>query len=400
MKTYLLATAILGALATGCFWASLNAPATELLARIGVDPWVGSQVLAGVFGVALILALVPSAREYVRKWWNASAPTVLDEKTHHPNFDGLRLVLALSVLFFHIHNRTSPIYSGLFAAVPCFLAISGFVVLQSFGRSQSWLHFARKRFLRVMPAFIISLFFSGLLLGAPAIFRTIQIWGTFGFAASDNRPVGDGVVWSLSCEEVFYAALAVIYLAGGYRRPAIIWFLLFTSIVFAWQVLPGHSVLWSNVLSLGPAFWIGNLVYLYRDRLACLPKWIPCVALILTSFAFFVRGDDIQVQFIQQCAFVASLIWCAAFGPVLLPILKNDLSYGVYIYHLPILTVLLAHHLAHWLFISTGLLLTLSMATLSWFGIERYALQLKNWRPSRISTVPTSIASSQLPPTG
>lgn len=64
----------------------------------------------------------------------------------YPNFDLLRLLLALEVVVVHAWNETDPNFnwSGFIMAVPAFLAISGFLVLKSYEESNSWRSFAKK----------------------------------------------------------------------------------------------------------------------------------------------------------------------------------------------------------------------------------------------------------------
>ena len=95
-----------------------------------------------------------------------------------PAFDWVRLFLAGFVAVLHTLNNfygrshTGPHYVGMTIAVPGFLAVSGFCVLQSYERSQGWLHFAWKRVCRIMPALGFSFLLVGLIWGLEPILPT------------------------------------------------------------------------------------------------------------------------------------------------------------------------------------------------------------------------------------
>jgi peptidoglycan/LPS O-acetylase OafA/YrhL len=59
---------------------------------------------------------------------------------------------------------------------------------------------------------------------------------------------------------------------------------------------------------------------------------------------------------------------------------KNDISYGIYIYGTLILNILTAGgcNKSFWSYFGISLILTLIMAYLSWFLIEKPALRLKS----------------------
>src|SRR5689334_5789233 len=132
----------------------------------------------------------------------------------YPLFDYLRLFLALEVVMIHFQAfRGSHEFGAPINPVPAFLAISGFLVLQSFENSPSWGRFAWKRFCRIIPAFVASLAVIGLLFGGRQVFLTVREWATLGLVhGSINGPV-----WSLMAEEIAYVILAVLSLSGAYR---------------------------------------------------------------------------------------------------------------------------------------------------------------------------------------
>ena len=78
------------------------------------------------------------------------------------NFDLLRLLLSVTVVFYHSHTLTHApelaIIPSLFSgdrAVEAFFIVSGFLIPQSWSRSSSWRDYAIKRAFRLYPAYLL-----------------------------------------------------------------------------------------------------------------------------------------------------------------------------------------------------------------------------------------------------
>jgi peptidoglycan/LPS O-acetylase OafA/YrhL len=149
------------------------------------------------------------------------------------NLDGLRLVCALAVVYFHMVFRGpyDQFYAQLYATnwlneigrygqigVHIFFCISGFVVAYS-AKGRTPMDFAISRFSRLYPTFIFCLTIT---------FCVRMIWGGETFATSfseyfanfimvpqaSGKDFMDGVYWSLVIEVVFYGWVFVLMLLG------------------------------------------------------------------------------------------------------------------------------------------------------------------------------------------
>jgi peptidoglycan/LPS O-acetylase OafA/YrhL len=134
--------------------------------------------------------------------------------------------------------------------------------------------------------------------------------------------------------------------------------------------------------TLPTAFIVGNLIYLYRSLLLRVHRAIPSV---VAGIAILSLGWQFQSPsaIILHTAFVAgSIVWFCIAGPTVRIKLQGDFSYGIYVYHLPILTVvlLLTGHRSLHIAGPLTFALSLTLAALSWFSIERKFLALKNLR--------------------
>ncbi len=308
-----------------------------------------------------------------------SAPPVTEKRTgRYPNFDLLRLLLAAEVAFVHAWAAVDESFdwAGYVMAVPAFLAISGFLVLQSYSESGSWRVFIRKRALRLLPALLLALLLSYVLLGKEVMFNSVLTWlsgGLYTPSGSTNGPL-----WSLAWEELAYLLLAVLWLLGAYKLPFWIWLLWFVSIMLVWATshLAPHRQI---IFFLAPAFFTGNLMFLYRRHLLDVQPLIPWLAFYIMLQWRFVPDAQLfggaSLLLVQAFA----VVWVGMAGLKVVPFRFPDISYGVYIFHMPIIQYLYfkqgVDSLNTMLIVGGCLLLPFCLA--SWYGLEKPALRFK-----------------------
>lgn len=254
----------------------------------------------------------------------------------YPNFDVLRLFLALGVVSCHAPSLTGA--SGPPTVwvnyVPGFLCVSGFLVLQSFEGSTGWKEFLVKRAWRIGPALVACLVMLTLWRGPLAGLTSLVIWLTGGHVQLSGQ--GNNPLWTLGYEEAFYGFLACFSLVGGYRRKWSVWLLLLVSVgISLWSDGRGEYVYGRGHLF--PAFFAGNLLYLYRQRILALGQWWPTGTLLVTVLAktaLFPHSVSTPFNLLMPVLFV----WWA-FAGVRIPVPRGwpDLSYGVYLWHMPVL---------------------------------------------------------------
>ncbi|HLY49140.1 MAG TPA: acyltransferase [Solirubrobacteraceae bacterium] len=148
-----------------------------------------------------------------------------------PLFDGLRAVAALAVLIFHVaavseastgEAGLSPYLARLNVGVAVFFVISGFLLYRPLlaarvgdGPPIRLRDYARRRVLRIVPAYWVALTVLALYPGLLGLFgHGWWVYYVFGQDYSHNTEIlGIGPAWSLGCEVVFYALLPFISLA-------------------------------------------------------------------------------------------------------------------------------------------------------------------------------------------
>jgi peptidoglycan/LPS O-acetylase OafA/YrhL len=324
-----------------------------------------------------------------------SAPTAFVEgfgrygSRSMPALDGLRGCAALSVLAFHVFNTTAPDWaSGQPAAVrwfasnlgqngvSCFFVLSAFLLGMPFLRAAIGLggrvdvhRYARARFLRLFPAWWIVLAVMAALWRPWVIGDPLALLQYAGLQQNYNPRLAQHVVpqaWTLGIEISFYVllpfliwtlALLVRRLEPRGRGAALI--LCFGGLLLASYVAEGDLVRSRTLLGLDRSDLRHSLVY-YGDRFAL---GLLCATVFLemrrrgtfvryeiwlaAGIALFVGGVSIDSFHRQRYAAAAAACFVmtlavgerAGIGRLFAcsPMrLFGRLSYGIYLWHLPL----------------------------------------------------------------
>jgi peptidoglycan/LPS O-acetylase OafA/YrhL len=328
----------------------------------------------------------------------------------HNNFGLLRLIMALAVVVSHAFSVTDgrveqePWFqtTGFTLgehAVNGFFAISGFLVTMSFVR-RGWRDYLVARLLRIAPGLIAATLIVALGLGAlmtaldlSSYFRDPRLWRfitgtltTFKSAAalpgvfeSNPLPFPLGTVWTLKYETLCYLGVLGAGRAGLLARPrlALAALLALTLAIVLREVLAPHgSKGMETALRLPLIFLAGGVVYLYRETI---PLSLPLLAVALLALV------PLSFTPLYKAALYLVTAW-AILVLALAPALTRrsgeppaDLSYGVYLYGWPVQQALHALYpaLGAVTLLWPSLAVTLVVATLSWYLIEKPALGLK-----------------------
>jgi peptidoglycan/LPS O-acetylase OafA/YrhL len=342
------------------------------------------------------------------------------------NFDLIRLFAALQVATVHSmqHLHLGVTLPGLgrfldfFPGVPIFFFVSGFLISNSYERNPAIKDFTLNRCLRIYPALIVcflvsigsviaSGYFHGVRIdmGIFAVWTAAQLSFFQFFNPQFMRGYGSGVLngsmWTICVELQFYALTPVIHRLTRMR----------------WRRKSAPDLL---ILGLAGLFLVANRVYFLQAPAAAQSltfkllgvSFIPWFYMFLAgvfvqrNFAAFraLLGGRFIVSIAAYLVFAAAVnryaglrlgneispflflaliaaIFSAAFSRQTLSdrlLRRNDVSYGVYIYHMPTVNLLLMlgySGLLQGLWIA--LITTIGLATWSWLAIERPALSFK-----------------------
>jgi peptidoglycan/LPS O-acetylase OafA/YrhL len=342
------------------------------------------------------------------------------------NFDLIRLFAALQVAITHslpyfvsdIGNSKLMYILELFPGVPVFFFISGFLISKSFEKNSNVREFFVNRILRIYPALAVCFALSLVVVSASGYFATVRpsavafitwVLAQLSFVQFYNpefmRHYGTGVlngsIWTITIELQFYALVPVVYLfvrklSGGGRRNSN-WALLaacgafaIVNCLYVRDATHNAHQLWFKLLSVSflPWFYMFLTGVLFQRYFHYVSRWFSgrfppilvayCVVAVLGyKFLRLNLGNTLSVPLFLALAVLA---FAAAFSANTLSerlLRRNDISYGVYIFHMPVVNLLLTLGISGWAGFSVAFALTVICATLSWVFIEKPALSWK-----------------------
>src|SRR6266446_9168661 len=335
------------------------------------------------------------------------------------NFDTLRLIAAISVIFSHSflitegtqNNEWLILLTGNqsilgLTGVFVFFAISGFLVTQSFEQTARPLHFLAKRALRIFPGLFIVTLLSAFVLGP--LVTTLPL-GTYlsrpepyqyvlgntlldqtvhelpGVRFVDN-PVGleiNGSLWTLRCEFVMYLMVLVLGVLRLLTLRVGLLLLAFGMVClhfnmldelekWGWffQVLSGWGWL-VGFFAAGMILYKARHTRIFDGRIALLA---------LAGLALSIPLRQFILLFPLFGCYLALWLALSARLPVIPAARFGDLSYGLYIYGWPVeegVMWLTGGGAPWWQLFLIALPAASAIAFLSWHLIERPMLRLK-----------------------
>jgi peptidoglycan/LPS O-acetylase OafA/YrhL len=343
------------------------------------------------------------------------------------NFDALRLLAAMSVLFSHafliaqgtqdhepliwLTGRQSIL--GL-AGVFVFFAISGFLVTQSFEQTGSPLRYLVKRCLRIFPGLVLALVLSAFLL-APLVttlplgdylhritpyryvfsntLLSVHVHELPGVMFVDN-PVGleiNGSLWTLRYEFLMYLMVMGLGVLRLLNLPVCLALLALGMACIHFDAL-GFLGGWGWLLGF---FAAGMVLYKLRGT-RIFSGWVALIAL-----AGLVASVPLRQFILLFPLFGCYLALWLALNPRL-PVLRaarfGDLSYGLYIYGWPAEAAVIwarGGHATWWQVFLLALPLAAVLAFISWHLVEQRALRLKPRSPRRTAPLATAEATQR-----
>jgi peptidoglycan/LPS O-acetylase OafA/YrhL len=315
-------------------------------------------------------------------------------------FDYLRIILAVAVLVWHStwYSGSVELNNAILASrfsfvgtaiLPLFFALSGFLVSGSLQRTR--LHqFITLRIIRLIPALTVEVTLSALILGlvftklpipkyiSSSEFHVyfLNVVGIIHFTLPgvfENNPGGPFInaqLWTVPVELECYLSLIVLSICTLTRRRLLL-LALTVLICLGLTVWPIASITQSRQLVL--CFLAAVVLYLYRDVIPY-SNVLGAIATILTPVLLITPADEYLVPFPAAYA----VIWLGLMRPPSIPF--GDLSYGVYLFHLPVEQTIM--HLfpvvrSWWLLTLISLPIVLGIAWLSWNLVEEPILRRK-----------------------
>jgi peptidoglycan/LPS O-acetylase OafA/YrhL len=344
------------------------------------------------------------------------------------NFDLIRLVAAVEVAIRHTIVNLSPeqfpywmkVFFAFVPGVPIFFFLSGYLISRSWERSPSGREYFRNRALRLFPALWCCVLFATAAIFASGYMSTVawqpaklvawmvgqgtvfQFW-TPDFLRDFGVGAVNGSLWSISVEIQFYVVTAALYWSMRGLPPvaqtvvigglAVLFSTFNGQRVFFEDLIEASTGSWHAMKLFGVSFLPWYFMFLCGAFAQRVSGWLVplCVQSAPVIFALYVAsmlvdfhfwglglGNDIPPYLVPL---MGVTVLAAAYSRPTLGhrlLRGQDMSYGMYIYHMPIVNVFIQlgkTGSAAWIVVA--LLLSGLCAALSWLLVERPFLRRK-----------------------
>jgi peptidoglycan/LPS O-acetylase OafA/YrhL len=368
-------------------------------------------------------------------------PSSLHDDYRVNNFDLIRLFAALQVAVVHIVSNFKPpgvpiaivdAALRLFPGVPIFFLISGLLISRSYERSGSLRDYYRNRCLRIFPALwvclVVSIGLVALKIHAAGAVEALSsgewlLWWAAQMSLFQQYAPQflhglrlNGSLWTIPVELEFYLLLPVLYGLFRLRMRRGHWPLLAVlagSLAIHWLLIhaqPGSpAARYGFVLdTIVPYLWMFLTGVLIQRNWQALRGWFAGRAhwwllgyvlgcsICREYFHIGVGSTDMNPGFLVPLAGVVISCAMSVRGLADRILAHNDISYGTYIYHMPVVAVMLqlgARGNVSLAVIAVGV--SAGLGALSWICVERPFLRQK--RGALRSVPATSALAAELP---
>jgi len=336
-------------------------------------------------------------------------------KMHKNNFDLIRLILALVV--FLVHSATlskSDIFLSVAKylnsgyAVYSFFIISGFLIFKSYENdSKSLKSFFKKRFLRIYPGYFFVVVITSVLLFSISnvnFYEYLNGWIKYLFAnlltlnflqptlpgVFENNPIHavNGSLWTIKLEIMFYFSVPLIgWLFFKFKKFRLFIFVILYSLSVLYkegliEFSQGEfSSIYATLAKQFPgqlAFFLSGAYLYYYFQHFQKYQYIYLFFAIVGIAVYYLKDIYVLLPF--------SLSIIVIYFALIFPYLGNfgkygDFSFGIYIWHFPIVQVFVYFHILEKNPIMGSIALSFSVflvAFLSWKYIEKPFLEKKS----------------------
>ncbi|WP_305405900.1 acyltransferase family protein [Photobacterium leiognathi] len=311
------------------------------------------------------------------------------------NFDILRILLAVLVFYFHMGIETQNEYlmyvpGGV--AVHCFFVISGYLIVKSYLKRKPLSTYVKSRFLRIYPLYFIVIttafifgylhysdsFTSYLNNGAAKYLASNYLLANFlqptlpGLFEHNFQPFVNAALWTIKIEVMFYVCVPIIYGVLNKKldskKLTILLGVLSVCCFYLVQYLIKYHGLPASINRQLPSMLVFFMLGAYWNFAE--PKFLkPWHLLLLIPTVLF-----LQSWFVIYAFAVSFMVYVIVFKlkPITVSKRIGDISYGIYIWHFPILQTLIMYGFFENIYkgaaIATALVFLFAMV--SWHCIE------------------------------
>lgn len=293
------------------------------------------------------------------------------------SFNLIRMLAAIQVMYGHVNGHLeinmpwviSQVVGGIFYGVPIFFTLSGFLIWHSAERSENYWTYIRKRFLRIYPELWVAvvfeiiaviIFYKDYAVKDLCLFTFTQATFLQFWTPDSLRGYGvgtpNGALWTISILVQFYIVAYFLYKFLSEKKVGI-WIGVFAASVFmsfflqqVVEITMPEFVVKLYDQTIIRYFWmflIGMFVARYFDDLiGVLIRFWP-VFIIGASVLNILNVDVVMIGYglIRTLLLFLGVAGFAYGYPRF--VLKRDISYGVYIYHMTVVNIMVSLGLMH-----------------------------------------------------
>lgn len=244
-------------------------------------------------------------------------------------------------------------------AVKTFFLISGLLVTNSLLSNGNILNYISSRFFRVFPAYAATIIITAIIFGPwlsnfslrdyfsyddvwSYIFKTLRLdvqYNLPGVFVDNTLSAVNGSLWTIPMEIKSYFYLLLIYLTSIIFRSYKKTFIAIISIAILiepFTPLKGHLIAKSedpSIYLLYPFFSAGCLLAILKNRITTSMLFTLAIAAII---AFFLSDSDKAKTALFYIFASMSLLYASSLSLIRRLKIKNDISYGVYLWAFPV----------------------------------------------------------------
>lgn len=320
-------------------------------------------------------------------------------------FDFLRMFFAINVLLAHLAELSQnkdlyflSNYTNAITGIKGFFVISGFLVAKSYLNTPSINKYFVKRVKRIVPAYIFVLLITVLALAFFGkysfleYFKNISVYKYLGWNLiflnfmhpclpglfeSNLLCAVNGSLWTLKLEEGFYIGLPLIfYIIKKVKKPFVVLTAIYCLSLLYWFVMDDYfnkPLLAKQLPGYLAYFVVGIFLYLNLDFVLNNNKKLISIAI---SALIISQYMDLNINVFYPAVFGTLVITAAYSFSFLNDFGKfGDFTYGIYIYHFPIIQLFRQYNLFERynpiLMAIYVISLTFLFAAFSWHYVEK-----------------------------
>ncbi len=336
---------------------------------------------------------------------------------HSNNFNLLRIYLSISVLMYHVFALSNAFqlrflsrYFNADTAVEAFFIISGYLVMKSYCRINNFKKYITKRIKRIYPAYFV-IIIASVCLGGIATSLDAQSYiqhpdtvkylaynllflnflqpSLPGVFVNNIFTAVNGSLWSLKVEVCFYLLVPIIaFLIKKFNYHVVCIALFIASVIYCFACKQLYMVQQKEVFLFLSRQIPGQLYFFMIGIWLSFVEKEPYFISYLRKFGwlgfilFFIDlGNIFNGLLLGSIIFFIAL----AVPPIKYKFINEDISYGVYICHFPVIQTLIMYGVfaySAWLGLAISFITTTILGIILWLAVE------KKWISKRYSSVP------------